>query len=192
MKTIWNRLVRIRTAYALLLVLAAVIFNQGATLLLNDWYRRSQYPVPYYEGQLSFSAAKLTAYYRYMLDHNSLGIYFQTQCIDFVFILATFLLHGSIGLLVYKLVAHRPFLKKASLVALAAGLLAPCFDILENLVSFYFIARPEAIPAALALLYSSFSACKFGLFIVAYVLFGILLLWGVWMAICRRKRSAAL
>jgi hypothetical protein len=84
-----------------------------------------------------------------MLDHNSLHTYFQTQLIDFVFIISTMLLHGTIGLLFYKLLSNRPVLKRLSSLGLIAGLLAPCFDIMENIVSFYFIANPKTIPQIL-------------------------------------------
>ncbi|MEW9702726.1 hypothetical protein [Paenibacillus sp. SI8] len=190
MKLLWNWVKKIKTSYLLLLLPIAVIFNQWSTAVLNDWYRRSQFPVTYVQGQLSFSAAKLTMYYRHMLEQNSLPIYFQTQLIDFMFILSTMLLHGTLGLLFYKLLANRPFLKRLSSVGLITGLLAPCFDILENIVSFYFIANPEGIPQVLALVYSSFSACKFGLFVITYLLFGFLLLCGLWVAILYfRKRN---
>ena len=84
-------------ALPLPVLIIAVVVSVGAVLasqaLLDGFYARSGYPVPYYVGQLSFSAARLQGWYGDMLDRGTLGVYWQTQFVDFGFIAATLLLH---------------------------------------------------------------------------------------------------
>lgn len=176
---------KISIKYLLIFLPFVFLFNQWSSKELLVWYGKSLYPVPYFEGQLSFSAERLMNYYNYMLERDSLNIYFQTQLFDFVFIVSTMLLFGSLGLLFYKLYSKITFLRRFSFVVLIMGLLAPFFDILENLISFYFISNPENIPNVLAVIYSTFAAIKFGLFSTTYLGLGFLVLAGIWVLIRR-------
>ena len=94
-------------ALPLPVLITAVVVSVGAVLasqaVLDGFYARSGFPVPYYVGQLSFSAASLQGWYGDMLDRGTLGVYWQTQFVDFGFIAATLLLHVAALVLVARL-----------------------------------------------------------------------------------------
>lgn len=145
----------------------AVLAQQLAQLWLNSWYAASGYPVPYYVGQLSFSADKLEHWYAVMSDRGTLGTYVTTQFVDFVFIAATAAAH----LFVLSLIAKglRGKLRAVAVGFVAVGLAAPLFDVMENLVSFVMLANPQHIASVLAVIYSCFAAAKFACFAVVYL-----------------------
>ena len=92
MESIYRLVVRgTRVHLPLLLALTAGAFvaQRVTQTVLDSSYARSGYPVPYYEGQLSFSASKLEGWYATMEQHGTLGVYWQTQLLDFAFIAAT-------------------------------------------------------------------------------------------------------
>lgn len=67
-----SSLVSRAVALPLPVLITAVMLSVGAVLasqaLLEGFYARSGYPVPYYVGQLSFGAASLQGWYGDMLD----------------------------------------------------------------------------------------------------------------------------
>src|SRR5690348_9050965 len=65
---------------------AGFVAQQITQTVLDGFYARSGYPVPYYVGQLSFSAGKLSGWYTTMREAGTLGVYWQTQFMDFAFI----------------------------------------------------------------------------------------------------------
>ena len=152
----------------------ALIFNTLCNQILTYSYSLSQFPVPYFVGQLSFSASKLAGYYQVLLEKHTLPIYWLTQYVDFFFIGSVFLLHYSLILLIHKHFARFPKWKTLSLVMMGIALGAPLFDVLENLVSFVLMnnlnpAGPQHLSEPLAQLYSSFSALKFVGFMATYL-----------------------
>lgn len=149
--------------------LVAVAFNTFATQILNASYAKSLFPVPYFEAQLSFDAAKLKAWYAYLVDHGTLGTYVQTQHIDFVFIVSVLMLHGLALLLISRLFDEGSRLRRWMVVAALLSVLAPLFDALENLVSYVMLANPTDFAEGWAMVYSSFAASKFAMFSFAYV-----------------------
>lgn len=149
---------------AAVLFLVLMLISQ---VVLNGFYARSLYPVPYYTGQLSFSATSLEGWYGFMQGAGTLDIYWRTQFVDFGFIVGTFLVHFSSLVLVARLLPAgrwRTFGARMVLI----GLLAPTFDVLENLVSFVNLQSPLDISQPMALLYSSMAALKFAGFAVVY------------------------
>jgi phosphoglycerol transferase MdoB-like AlkP superfamily enzyme len=185
MNNVWLR--KLKTVQLWGLVTISLLMNLGVNSYLNVMYSRSLFPVSYFEGQLTFNAVKLTGYYSYMVERGSLHLYLHTQLFDFVFILSTLLLHGVLGLLLLRLHASRPRMRRFAIVVLIAGLAAPLFDVLENLVSFIFIANPEGIPNLLVIVASAFSACKFGLFAFTYLGVIILTIRWLWSFIANRR-----
>ncbi|GEM47313.1 hypothetical protein [Deinococcus cellulosilyticus] len=154
----------------------AMIFNTLCNQVLTYSYTLSQFPVPYFVGQLSFSAAKLTGYYQVLLQKNTLSLYWLTQYVDFFFILSVFLLHYCLTLLPIKAFQNSSKLKKAGQVMMGIALAAPLFDVLENLASFVLLQNPQHLSEPGALMYSSFAALKFGGFMVTYLWLGVALI----------------
>lgn len=129
---------------------------------LESSYARSLFPVPYFEGQTSFSREKISAWYAFMIDKGSFHIYLKTQLIDFVFIAAVIVMGFSIWTLVANLHPPHSFFRRVGYSLAYALPLAGLFDILENLVSFIMIADPSGISDPVVMLYSSLAVIKFG------------------------------
>jgi hypothetical protein len=64
----------------------ALALNLAATAWLNASYAASGFPVPYHVAQLSFDAQQIKGWYAFLIENGTLGAYWQTQFIDFVFI----------------------------------------------------------------------------------------------------------
>lgn len=163
---------------------ASTVLQTVAQAVLNTFYERSGYPVPYYVGQTSFDAAKLEGWYASMEAAGTLDVYRQTQLVDFAFIAATALLHFSLLVLVARLLPEGAW-RRAALVVVVIGLLAPAFDVLENLVSFIALAEPTQIAPAVAVVYSGFASLKFLCFFAVYLWVPV----GLVAALALRKRA---
>ena len=135
---------------------------------LRCFYARSGYPVPYYTGQLSFSATKLERYFATMQDRGTLDVCVRTQVVDFAFIAATAFLFVSSLLLVARAFAPRHPGRRIVTALVPLALVAPVFDSLENLCSFVMVANPTSISSPLALVYSTMAAIKFAGFAAVY------------------------
>ena len=147
----------------------AFVFNTIATQILNASYAKSLFPVPYFEAQLSFDAAKLKGWYAYLVDHGTLNAYVQTQNIDFIFIASVLMLHVLALLLISRLFVEGSLLRRWMVVAAMLSALAPLFDALENAVSFVMLANPTGFADGWAMVYSTFAAAKFAMFTFAYL-----------------------
>lgn len=147
----------------------AFFFNLYATQILNESYAASLFPVPYFEAQLSFDASRLKGWYAYLMERNTLGLYVQTQNIDFIFIVSVLALHFLALMWVSRLFSVGSRLRRWMVAAALLSSLAPLFDALENLVSYVMLGDPARFADGWALLYSSFAAAKFAMFTFAYV-----------------------
>lgn len=56
-----------KTLIVLFLVIGAFIFSFYASNVLNKSYEASQFPVVYFEAQLSFSAEKIKSWYEFLI-----------------------------------------------------------------------------------------------------------------------------
>ena len=151
------------------LVAAAVAFGgfQWVKGRLDASYAASRHPVDYATGQLAFDAQVIEGYYAHMRDAGTLPLYWQTQFIDFGFIAAVMAVSVLLGMLAARLGGR---INRAGVwgwrlgvAAAVLGVAGAGFDALENLLSFVLLSRPEAIPPALAMLYSGAAAVKFAL-----------------------------
>ena len=163
-----------------ILAVLAFALTRVTNIILDTSYAASQYPVPFYVGQTAFSGEKIKAYFAYMLEQDTLGIYWRTQFIDFSFIAATFISGLIISFFLARLHPKTSWLYKLSLMAAVIIPLGAVFDALENLVSFVMLSQPTSFPNWLALVYSSFAVLKFASITIGYSLwlislFGFLL-----------------
>lgn len=130
---------------------------------LDRLYAASQYPVDYATGQLSFSAGALSGYYSHMQEAGTLGIYWQTQLFDFLFIASVMLFGIMLSATVLRFADDTRVGRPAAyMIGIAAFGGAVC-DAIENLFSFALLAQTPELSYGLAILYSSFAAIKFGL-----------------------------
>lgn len=173
----------------LIATVASAILQSVAQAVLNTFYERSGFPVPYYVGQTSFDATTLEGWYATMDAAGTLDVYRQTQLVDFAFIAATALLHFWLLVLVARLLPEGGW-RRAALVVLVIGLLAPAFDVLENLVSFIALATPGEISPIVAIVYSSFASLKFLCFFAAYLWVPVALVAALALKVRTTRRAA--
>ena len=181
---------RPRTLHLAALSVLALVANLLATGWLNASYAASRFPVPYHEAQLSFSAARLKGWYAQLIDFGTFDVYLRTQYIDHVFILTVLVLHVAALLWVSRLfpAAHRG--RRLMVGAALLSAVAPLADTLENLVSYLMLADPQGFPEALAWLYSSLAALKFGAFAFGYTALAVGLVAGLSVRWSKRRHVA--
>lgn len=148
---------------------AGVVAQSVAQTVLDGFYARSGFPVPYYVGQLSFSARKLESWYAEMERGGTLDVYWQTQFVDFGFIAAVALLHTAALLLVARAAPVGTRWRRAATALVLLGPAAPVLDAGENVVSFVMLARPHGVSQLAAVVYSAAAAAKFAGFVAVYV-----------------------
>ena len=168
MESITHRTLSLPIAVLVAATLVSALVQTLVQAVLNGFYARSGYPVPYYVGQTSFDASKLEGWYSTMDAAGTLGIYWQTQFVDFGFVAATALLHFALLMLVARLLPEGAW-RRVALGFVVVGLAAPAFDALENLASFVALANPIDISPALAVVYSTFAVLKFAGFFAVYL-----------------------
>ena len=140
-----------------------------SSYFLEKSYLLSKFPVPYFEQQTSFDAIKMKEWYAYMLKEDTFGIYFNTQIIDFAFIVTVILAGYTLWCLIANLHPENSFFRNWGQKLAYALPLAGAFDILENLVSFFMIANPENFADFLVLPYSTFAVFKFACWTIGLI-----------------------
>ncbi len=177
------------TAVLVVIVVAALLLNLAATAWLNASYAASQFPVPYYVAQLSFDAQQIKSWYAFMMERDTLRLYWQTQFIDFAFIATVLVLHVAVLLLVSRLFVPGTRGRRWMVMAAALSAVAPLADAAENMVSFAMLSDPLGFPGGLAQIYSSLAALKFGFFMFAYVALPVGIVAGLWDRLTRRRQT---
>ena len=157
--------------------LLAVVGLISARLVQVFWldpaYVQSQFPVPFYIGQTTFNAIELKSYYQVMLDKGTLSLYWQTQWIDFVFIVCTYWAFFALTQSIHHSIKRaQPRARSWQAVARAACYIAPIAavaDMLENLISFIMLLQPKGFWDIWVYPYSSFAVVKFCIFALTYL-----------------------
>lgn len=159
---IWLHMGLVPTAYL------AMTWVKG---MLDASYVASKFPVNYMTGQTSFSGTAIKAWYNTMIEQGTLGIYWQTQAIDFGFIISVIALGLIFGTFMARLAIKGRWAYKMGMLAALVIPLGGIFDACENLTSFILLSMPTSFPDWLALPYSGFASVKFG-----FLTLGMLLL----------------
>ncbi len=147
--------------------------------MLDKSYAASGHPVDYATGQLAFDADKIEGFYATMQTAGTLDIYWQTQVIDFGFLLSVGLLALFLGTLVARLSRPGQWGSKLGFAAAGMGIAGACCDALENLTSFILLSKPDDISQAWTMIYSSFAAAKFALLTGAMLAVVLALIFGL-------------
>jgi hypothetical protein len=171
---------RLSTATLAIVASVSLVLNLAATAWLNASYAASGFPVPYHVAQLSFNAQRIKGWYAFLIEKGTLGVYWQTQFIDFAFIATVLVLHVSVLWLVSRLFAPGTRGRRWMLAVAALSAIAPLADAAENGVSFLMLADPSGFADGLALVYSSLAAVKFAFFTLAYVALPVGAVAGLW------------
>lgn len=160
----------------LALVPLLYLVMNAAQGILDASYARSGFPVDYMTGQTSFSGVASKAWYLVMTEQGTLGIYWQTQIIDYGFIVSVMALGLIFGTFMARLAMKHGWGYKVGMLAAVVIPLGALSDACENLVSFVMLSMPTTFPDWLALPYSSFAVAKFGLLALGMLLLMISLI----------------
>lgn len=163
----WNKIMKTPVWAQVLATGGAMAAFVAVKARLDASYAASGHPVDFATGQLAFDADLIAGYYRVMQEAGTLGIYWRTQMIDFGFIAAVAVMSVLLAALVARIGRAGSLARWFGRATALAGLGGAGFDAVENLISFVMLARPEAIMQAMALIYSSAAAIKFGLLTLA-------------------------
>lgn len=147
-----------------------------SSYFLETSYASSKFPVPYFVQQTSFDAPQMKSWYAYMLEQGTFDIYLTTQFIDFAFIAAVIFAGFTTWTLVSNLFSQGSFFNRIGHKMAFALPLAGLFDILENIVSFFMLAKPLDFAEGLIIPYSSFAVLKFACWTVALIWLALSLL----------------
>ncbi len=128
---------------------------------LDSSYAASNHPVDYATGQTSFNGETIKGYYQTMIDAGTLDVYWQTQFIDFGFIVAIFCIGLFAGALVARFARDGSWGRKLGRFAAFAIMLGAFCDSIENLISFVMLSNPVNFQNWIAFPYSSFAVLKF-------------------------------
>ena len=139
---------------------------------LDSSYAASNHPVDYATGQTSFNGETIKGYYQTMIDAGTLDIYWQTQFIDFGFIVAIFCIGLFTGALVARFARVGSWGRKLGRFAAFAIIMGALCDVIENLISFVMLSNPVNFQHWIALPYSGFAALKF--LLITLGVFGVL------------------
>lgn len=161
MFSLFNRIMRLSLPIHLAAAAATFAGFNLVKTRLDASYAASGHPVDYATGQTAFSAEKVMGWYAQMQGKGTLEIYHQTQIIDFAFLSMIALIGILLGTLAARFSAAGTWGRKLGLAVAVLAMAGAAMDAAENLVSFAMLAQPEAIPQALAVVYSSFAVVKF-------------------------------
>ncbi len=155
-----------------LLAVLSFFLARAVETWLNWSYALSKFPVPFYIGQTRFSGEAIKADYQFLIDQGTLNIFIQTQLIDYVFMLASFIAFFCLAAAVLRSIPKSPsfsILRRLGIFMLWLTPMGALMDAFENLVSFVMLADPLGFPNWLAYPYSGFAVAKFALFSMGYL-----------------------
>lgn len=141
---------------------------------LDKSYIASKYPVPFYEGQTTFDAAITKSHYQVLIDEGTLGVFWQTQFIDFIYLMMTFIFTFLVMAAIYKMFSYGKLnesdkLQKFSWFMALTMPLNAVMDMFENLTSFIMLSNPLGFADWLIYPYSSFAVAKFAFYGIGYL-----------------------
>lgn len=141
--------------------IGAALWTTFAIQLLDANYVQSLHPTDVFTGQTGFSGALVKGYYSHMADLGTLGVYIQTQFIDFGFIIGVFLTSLMLATLLMRGATAGSWGYKIAMFSGLAGMFGAGMDVCENLISFVMLANPADFPNWIALPYSTAAVLKF-------------------------------
>lgn len=155
-------------------VVASIVGLGVANAVLTASYEASKFPVPFAEGQTTFSGPTIKGYYAELIAQGTMGRYVLTQLIDIGFIAAMMLFGVAAGTRLARSFGPSTRLGRAARLSGTAVAVGAGFDAIENLWSFAMLAQPTSFADWLAIPYSASAVIKFALEISGIIALGLL------------------
>ncbi len=144
--------------------------------IMSYFFTISKFPVSFVESQLSFSGEVLKQHYAVMLAGNGLAAYRTAQILDYVYMLSYGTIYFCLALMIARRFDTTSRWRQSGHYIAIAGILAACFDAIENVFILATLTDPLDFPNSWAIAHSCFALAKFidmfiviGWLIVAFV-----------------------
>ncbi|MFT7560107.1 MAG: hypothetical protein ACI93R_002022 [Flavobacteriales bacterium] len=144
-----------------ILGLASFFIFQNIMAWMGGLYEATLHPASIIAGQTTFNGDAIKGFYASMIEQGTLTKYVQVQIYDYILMTSMFAWLAGLCVAVYRSLPNVKTLKNIAWTLAILCPLAPMFDALENIVSFFMLAEPESFANWLALPYSSFAVIKF-------------------------------
>lgn len=132
----------------------------------------SNYPVSFIESQLSFSGAKIKAWFSTM-SAEELRYYFIAQVLDYGFMTGFGLIIFDLTLIIARKFDEESGWRKSGYIVAVLGILAACFDGIENIFIFLMLSDPSGFPEIWAIAHSCFALVKLIIYFLIFTIWTI-------------------
>jgi hypothetical protein len=157
------------TKLLLILGILLVLIFSG---LMQYFETFANYPVSFIESQLSFSGAKIKAWFSTM-SSEELRYYTLVQVLDYGFMAGFGLIIFDLTLIIARKFDEDSGWRKSGYIVAVLGILAACFDGIENIFIFLMLSDPSGFPDIWAIAHSCFALVKLIIYFLIFTLWTI-------------------
>lgn len=124
--------------------------------IMNYFYIISKYPVDVMTSQLSFSGEILKSQYK----ETNIEFYRIAQSLDYGFMVSYGTLIFTLALIIARKFDKVSIWRKSGYIVAILGIIAACFDGIENIFILAMLTDPSSFPNIWAILHSCFALAK--------------------------------
>jgi hypothetical protein len=148
---------------------------------MNYYFELSNYPVSFFESQLSFSGEIIKSHYS-NLTREEITFYLYGNIVDYGFMIGNGLVKFGVAIIVARGFREGTRVRNVGLNMVLVGLLGTVFDALENIFIILMTFNPSTFPNIFAIIHSIFALLKYTITIIFYgwilgAIFYLLLQW---------------
>ncbi len=152
----------------ILLLIGGIIGTILSLLIMNLFFELSNYPVSFFESQLSFSGQIIKSHFATM-SFQELNYYAMGQLFDYGFIISNAAVKFSLAILLARIFSTDSTLRNSGFIVAFLGILGSLFDAIENIFIFFMIGDPIGFNDWLAVIHSVFALAKYILTFIVYI-----------------------
>jgi len=135
--------------------------------IMNYYFELSNYPVSFFESQLSFSGEIIKSHYS-NLTREEQTFYLYGNLVDYGFMIGNGLVKFGIAIIVARGFREGTRVRQFGLSMFLVGLLGTVFDALENIFIILMTFNPSNFPNIFAIIHSIFALFKYTTTVVFY------------------------
>jgi hypothetical protein len=148
---------------------------------MNYYFELSNYPVSFFESQLSFSGEIIKSHYS-NLTREEITFYLYGNLVDYGFMIGNGLVKFGVAIIVARGFREGTRVRNIGLSMVLVGLLGTVFDALENILIILMTFNPSTFPNIFAIIHSIFALFKYTTTLIFYgwilgAIFYLLLQW---------------
>ncbi|MFX0072901.1 MAG: hypothetical protein ACFFAO_17630 [Candidatus Hermodarchaeota archaeon] len=143
-----------------LLIIFGIIISFFFVVLMNYYYDLSNYPVIFFESQLSFSGAVIKSHFRTM-NAEELNYYLIWTLLDYGYMVGYGTFYFSLALFIARKFEENTGWRNSGYYAAIFGIFGAICDATENFFIILMISDPQGFPDIWAVTHSCFALVKF-------------------------------